>query len=306
MERNSIKEQLCAQAFAELGECYHLWTPEDFELIFTNEDEFKMGMGIVGIAAKLYPDVIIITFELMSNHLHITASGLRASVLAMFGMIKIMLRKMVKSAGRNVDWDKFEAKTRNLNNLEDIRNVIVYDNRNGYVVSPDHSPYSYPWGANKYFFNHDACRLAKSNAVAMTYSYRRQVAHSHIANKMVGLLCFDGYALPLSFCNIALGERMFRDASHYFYKISRSIEQSKDIAKEIGESIFYTDNELYASIASICQKTYGEKVPSRLNSQDKIALAKTMRFEYNASVKQIHRMLKIDIKVVCAALSMKQ
>ena len=297
-------ESLCRLQFSEMGDCFHLWTPENFTIIFTCDEDFKAGMGIIGIAAKLFPDVTIITFEIMSNHLHITAAGEMPGILAMFDAIRKMLMKYVQTRGRHIDWSEFNAGTRKLQTLEDVRNVIVYNNKNGFVVNPSHTPFTYPWGANRYFFNPDAKALALSRASKMTYRQRRSLSHSHASDESPELLMFEGYALPLSFCDIASGEKMFRNASHYFGKLSRSIESSREIAKEIGESVFYNDDDLFAAVCEIVAKMYpGQGLgktssPTLLPAQAKIELAKTMHYDYNATRKQIMRMLKIEASVL--------
>jgi len=298
------KENYCERAFFELGECYHIWTSENFEIIFTDDDDFKIGMDIIGITSKLFPEVRILTFEIMSNHLHLTCAGVLDRILALFETVKDLLKRFAKAKGRTINWDGFVASTRYLDTLADVRNVIVYDNRNGYVVSNRYTPFTYPWGANRYYFNPDACRLAKSFAQTMHIREIRSTSHVRYADSIKGLLKFDGYALPLSFCEIENGERLFRDAPHYFSKISRNIESNVAIAKEIGESIHYTDDELFNAASSLCRKKYGEPIPSRLNADAKIEMAKIMRFEYNASAKQIQRMLKLD-SIILTALFQK-
>lgn len=299
------KESVCSQVFAGLGECYHLWTPENFEIIFSSEEDFKVAMCIVGICAMLFPEVKLLTFQIMSNHLHITAAGAEDRIKALFARIKKMLRKYALSSGKSIDWDRFEAKTRKLESLEDVRNVIVYNNRNGFIVSPEYSPFTYPWGANRFYFNPDAKILAQNNSRNMSFREKRFVSHSHIADEINNLFCYDGYALPISFCDVSAGERLFRDASHYFYKISKNIESNKMIAKEIGENVFYTDDELFAVISAKCKKEYDEPIPSRIGAMEKIRIAKMMRFDFNASDKQIQRMLKLERNTISSFLGAK-
>lgn len=289
-----LKERGCEIAFMELGECYHLWTPENFEIIFTCDDDFKIGMSVIGICARLFPDVRIITFEVMSNHLHITASGDLRRIQDFFLAVKEKLNRSFSTKGRKICWDGFTAKHRLLSELQDLRNVIAYDNRNGFVVSNRYTPFTYPWGANRYYFNPDAKARALEHATPMTVRRLREVSHTKTNDGIKDLLTFEDCALPLSFCDIEAGERLFRDPPHYFNRISKSIESNAVIAKEIGESVYYTDDELYDTVARICSRKYGDAVPSRLPPQAKIEVAKTMSYDYNASAKQIQRMLKLD------------
>ena len=87
----SYKEDRCLQCFNMVKPCYHLWTPENFEIIFRNDAEFAVGMGVMAIVAKCFPDVKILTFELMTNHFHIMASGEEQRLRMMFEQIFIRL-----------------------------------------------------------------------------------------------------------------------------------------------------------------------------------------------------------------------
>ena len=294
------KEALCEAKFHELGECYHLWTPENHEIIFTNQADFKKGMTLFGISARLFADVTILTFELMSNHIHITASGKEDRLIQLFETFKGLVLRWLKNNGRTMRLEKFRARTRRLMTLEDIRNVIVYDNRNGFIVNPEHTPFTYPWGANRYYFSPDSFRLAEQGSKPFSLRERRLISHSRIADGAEGLLLFDGYASPLSFCDIHTGESLFRDASHYFNKLSKSVESNASIAKEIGESIWYTDDELYSIVRKISKERYGAISPAAIAPNDRIGLAKTLHYEFNASAKQLQRMLKLDSSVLNA------
>ncbi len=294
------KEALCEAKFRELGECYHLWTPENHEIIFTSQADFETGMTLFGISAKLFADVTILTFELMSNHIHISASGKVERIIQLFDTFRGLSLKWLKKEGRVMSLDRFFASKRRLMTLEDIRNVIVYDNRNGFIVNPEHTPFTYPWGANRYYFSPDSCRLAGQGSKPFSLRERRLVSHSRIADEIEGLLLFDGYASPLSFCDIHAGEALFRDATHYFNRLSRSVESNALIAKEIGESVWYTDDELYSIVRKISREKYGASSLALIAPNDRIELAKVLHYEYNASSKQLQRMLKLDSSVFMA------
>lgn len=294
----SIKEAECQLTFSMIGECYHLWTPENFEIIFRNDSEFRIGMGIIAIASKCFPDVKIITFEIMTNHIHILASGDEFGIGDMFKFITKCLRRMTEDAGRMMNWGLFKPGIRSLSTLTDVRNVLIYDNRNGFLVHDRYTPFSYPWGANSCYFNPDARKRYSESSVCSTIMDRRSISHSHISDGMQGLKMLDQCFSPFSYCIIETGEKLFRDAAHYFYLLGRNIEQNKEIAREIGESISYTDNELYGAISMRCKAEYGSANPSQIPADAKIQTARLMRFEYNASQKQIQRILRMDAGVL--------
>jgi REP element-mobilizing transposase RayT len=286
-------ERLCQSRFDLLGKCWHLWTPDNYKIIFPDDGSFMKGMGIIAICAALFPDIAILTFELMTNHLHITVAGEEARIREMFSLIKKTLSRTIQ-----IDLTDWDCKLRRIMDLQDARNVITYNNRNGFLVNDDESPFSYRWGANSFYFNREAKARYYESGTSLPFNERRRLMASHKADSVTWLRKTDGYVSPLSFCAIEKGESLFRNASHYFYEISRNIESQKAIAKEIGERIFYTDNELFTVVIKKVRDNYGDIKPSLLPIQAKLEIAKQLHYEYNASNKQIQRMLSMDIKTV--------
>lgn len=125
------QELACESVFHNFGEVYHVYTGEKFEVIFGEDGDFKVGMAVLGICAKLFPHVKILTFQLMSNHIHILASGSEADLRRLFAAFKAMLSRNLSSKDRAVNWDEFEAHFRPVETLNDIRNVVIYINKNG-------------------------------------------------------------------------------------------------------------------------------------------------------------------------------
>ena len=72
----------------------------------------------------------------------------------------------------------------------------------------------------------------------------------------------------------------------------------KEIASLIGESIFYNDIELYSLCSRLAKEQYNTPNPSLVPKDGKIALANTLHYDYNASNKQIVRLLKLEINTV--------
>ena len=187
---------------------------------------------------------------------------------------------------------------RQITTLNDARNVTVYNNRNGFLVCPDFSPFSYPYGANSFYFNPAARDLYQLERKTASNATIERIVKTHVGRAISApVYTVQGQISPLCFCDIGCGERLFRNASHYFNCLSKNVESQKLIAQEIGERIFYSDDELYSLVFSLSMKQY-HFPPSQLPKEAKLQLAKTLHYEYNAGNKQITRLLKIDISIV--------
>lgn len=295
-------EHRCADFFASAPYWWHIWTPESYELVFQNDDDYKAAMFIIGFVAVSFPTVQIVTFQVMSNHLHFTLTGRNNEILEFFQIIRYYLSRYFNKNGRKGILNELDCNYRCIQTLPEARNVVVYNNRNGFLVHPEFSPFTYPWGANSFYFSPMAMKYYEKCKRPFTVRERRSIIHSHSADLLDGVMALDGFAAPPSFCALSLGEGLFRDASHYFNMVSKGIESQKEIAKTIGESIFYTDDELYRIISICCKEKYSQISPALIPAYAKIEMAKMMRFEYNASDKQICRMLKISPSVLAQAI----
>ena len=293
-------EKLCQHYFEKIGTAYHLCTPENHPIIFRNPDDFKKGMSMIGIVAKAHKKVLLMTFELMSNHLHMIIIGKPEDIEEFFRCLKRLLEKNLYSDGNTLDLGGLNMQLHEITTLESLRNAIAYANRNGSVVDRHVSPYTYPWGANKYFFNTEAkCRFEERKR-KITVREKRRMTRSHKYDCMEELHMVDGYVCPLSFCCVTDAENLFRDARHYFTKVSRHIESYDEIAKMIGEQIYYTDDDLFSIVCSWAAKKFGCNIPSQLQKDEKIEMAKLLRREYNADIRKIGRLLKMDMAVLTA------
>ena len=293
-------ENLCQFRFMESGDCFHVCSQENLPILFHNEDEFKAAMNIVAFVAFLFRDIWIYTFEIMDNHFHFALSGKEERVRT---FIKHLVSKLVSNptlSASKKDIEKLSFKIFPVDSLNNIRNVIAYINRNGAVVNPNENVFTYKWGANRFFFNMEARLRFQSCRTVPTSRLKRELFHSDLMAKEENVHILDGYVSPLCYCHISDAEALFRNSRNYFFCVSRNIEASMEIAKSIGESIYYTDDDLFAHISSVCSKKYNGHSVSTLSKEAKIELAKELHFDFNARNKQISRLLKMELRVISA------
>ena len=289
------RESLCLSCYSQAGAVYHACTSENYPLVFRSDSDFKIGMDLFAVCSLRNRQLRILAFELMTNHIHIVIIGLAEDIERFFSEYKKLLARAL-----GVSLDGFCLKLHQISDLENLRNVIAYVNRNGAMVDEDVTVYSYQWGTNRFYFNDEAKLRFNVSARQLKSCDIREITHSRKYDEVKDVMAVDGYASPLSFCDISLGEDMFRSARHYFTKVSRHVESYEQIAKLIGESVYYTDDDLFQIVCSLSRNRYGCNSPTLLPHKEKVELAKTLRTEYNANNKQIQRMLKLDQSVLTA------
>lgn len=277
------------------GNYYHLNTPEDYQLVFANEDQYKIAMAVLALCCRKYSEIVLLAFQFMSNHVHLVLYGTEENIMVFWECFRKNLLRALSAVGGVSDLHGFDPHVQVIETLDNLMNAIAYTNRNAFVVSAYDSPFSYPWGTGRYYFNHDALMRYNSEKKPLRLMQRRGIMHTRDFEDVDGVMLIDGYASPFSFCDIATGEALFQSARNYFLKIARNVEAYTMFAQSIGEKMFYSDEDLFTIVVHICKSKFKVPRPSLLSIDDKLMVAKKLHYDYNASNKQIARILKMTI-----------
>ena len=295
----SEKERGCERIFIDNGPYWHLYTDgTKMQNIFCNEEDFKIGMWC--LAAALFPceSVRVITFELMGNHIHLILAGQKEDCILVFEIFTSRVKQVFAKARRAIDWSKFKMDILPIEDIQALRNEIIYVNRNAFVANPAYTPDSYPWGGGCAYFCPWLKQLKTTSLENMKVNTQRALLHTRDVVPFSKLLEIGGVPFIPSFCDIKLGESMFRDARSYFNSLTRNAEAFSQIASRLKDTIFLTDEELYSVICVHINKEYSVKTPLQLSAQQKIDTARHMHFNYNATNQQLRRMLRLDLSIL--------
>ena len=289
-------EYECESLFLCQGSIWHLYTPGDStNLLFRNREDFIAGMNIMAFSALDYPQLRHFTFELMNNHLHAVIAGDKEVILQFFINFKKRLSRYLLSKERYVDILSIEPAMKPVLDLKSLRYLILYVNRNGYVVNSKVTPFSYPWGANMYFFNPVTRNQNRQYYSDLKVMERRRLCRSHKCDYPDSIYLTDDYISPLCYCDIDTAEKFFRNAHHYMSMITKGIESYSEIAKELGDRTFLSDDEMYSAVANITMRKYNKATLNELTNEERLEMANTLHFDYHASNKQISRIMKLDL-----------
>lgn len=280
-----VKERSCDVSFQSYGPYWHVYTSgKETPLIFNTREDFAFAMNVVA-QAYACSEINILAFEIMGNHFHFVLSADEIQIHQFWSFIR---KKMIKSFPVIKD---VKLSLKPIDNLQSLRNNIIYTNRNGYVADPAHTPFSYPWGTGRYYFND----FPVEHCLSDLHTRQRRLMFRGRDPHLPGQWKFiDGYICPLSFCSIESGMAMFRDAHHYFYLISKNIESNSELASELGGEEFLTDSELFKRLFQIIKSEYGVPQINALGTQQKIDLAIRLRREFHSSNGQIRRLLHLS------------
>lgn len=294
MMRFAEKEIECERLFDANGPFWHLYTDGNvMSDIFCDIDDFKEGMIVLAVCAMLSGKAELVTFELMNNHVHLIMRGMKEDCLLFFKMFKRRLVRCFQRKGRALDWSKFEAQILGIEKLKDLRNEIIYVNRNGYVASRNYTPFSYPWGGGWAYFNPVIELLPIIPAFELGYTKVRELTHFRDAKALAALKFVGDVPFIPSFCRTDIGQSMFQDARSYFHALTRNAEAYSQIAMRLQDSVFLTDDEMFVVAARCAADDFATKLRV-LTPAQKIQLARKLHYDYNASNNQLRRVLNLD------------
>ena len=295
----SEKERFCESMFVNNGPYWHVFTDgTKMQNIFCNEEDFKIGMWCLAAAPHLCKSVRALTFELMGNHVHLILAGQKEDCILAFDIFESRLKQVFAKTGHAIDWSKLKMDILPIEDIQALRNEIIYVNRNAFVTNASYTPDSYPWGGGCAYFNSWLKHVKTTPLGNIKVNSQRALLHTRDVSPFSQLAEVGGMPFIPSFCDIGLGESMFRDARSYFNSLTRNAEAFSQIASRLKDSIFLTDEELYSVICSYINKEYSVKAPSQLSAQQKIDTARHMHFGYNATNQQLRRMLRLDLSIL--------
>lgn len=276
---------------------WHLVTDgRDMPDLFRTDEEFIWGINVLAASACRFPQVKILTFVLMSNHIHIVLSGDGKLCLKMFTLYKWKLSRGLKD--NTTDWNRVRPKLFPVENEYYLKAVIAYVNRNAYVAHTSFTPYNYPWGSAREFFSYkDRRPLKKFTDLRM--KEKKELLHSHDFNEFYNRLRFDDNMVALtSFCHIHLAEQFYDSANDYMSCLMRNVESYSEIAQALKDEVVLTDLEMNKLVYIMVKKEYKVESVVCLTPKQKIAFAIDLKTRYNATRKQIKRLLDMDAKTL--------
>jgi len=297
------KESICNLEFTKAldlyGSLWHYCTPGNLNAsINLTMEDYQFSVNNYALSAA-ESGVAIITDAHMANHTHGLLGGSLEKVSQFENCYLYRENKYLKSIDRDVDLSQFRCDNPiPITDLNMMRNEIVYINRNGYVADSKYTPYSYPWSGGYIYFNHAAQIPRGESFLSINYREKRAVSYRSIISVPQKYRFEKGLILQSSYLEYQLGQAMFRDAHHYFSMLTKNAEAYSESAKRLGDTIILTDEELFNVVCMITKRDHNMVKPQMLPPEAKIATAKILKANYNATNSQIQRILKLPIETV--------
>ena len=240
----------------------YLLTTEHLEngLWFREEADFKVAMNYVAIEAAHHPDVAVLAFTLMSNHVHFVLKGLLERVEGFVNRFKhryaIYYRRKygVKKFLRRNELDVKEIPYDD----EAPEKVIAYTVMNAVAAGICAHPSQYPWGTGHLYFStpttQNASRLKDFSIRAI-----KRITHSDEESLPENWhLVKDGYILPQDYVDVKSVEKyktLYKSKDAAFAgrlnKMTKRLPSNIDILSGIPQSKLLVEMSRYQKIYAV-------------------------------------------------------
>ena len=287
------------RVFREEGPFWHLHTkPLETGVIFENDIDRAVALVYVAIASKTV-GVDILAYALMSNHFHFILRGDEDKCRAFFGLVKARLSLYFSRHGRPRALKAVEDPDPTpITTLKQLQDEIAYVIRNPYVVRVDVNPLAWPWCSGFLYFNPLLDQIRVRPTSRLTLNEKRKLLKSRNVELPDGLTWVDGCVFPGSFVNYPLAELMFQNARQFTITVFKNVEAQVETALRLGERPAVNDDEMLSASLRLCRDDYGVKGPSHLSEEQKIDLARKLKYDYYASNGQVSRFTTLPVATV--------
>lgn len=274
----------------------YLLTTEHLEtyLWFRDDEDFRVAMNYIAIQAACCPEVAVLAFILMSNHVHIVLRGRYSDVLdfvnqfkhrySIYYRHKYGVKEFLRRNGVDIKYVPYEN--------EAVGRVIAYVQMNCVAANICAHPSMYPWGTGSTFFGHS--RFSGKSLGAMSARARERILHSDCSIlPMHWAINEYGYISPREYVDFRAVEGCFGSPKRMQYFLSSSSKARKRLDIAENNLPAFRDQSILSMLPDLCRSLFRKESFGTLSEVEKSELVRQIRFRFSADANQIARVCGI-------------
>ena len=264
-------------------------------LWFRDDEDFRVAMNYVAIQAASSPEVAVLAFILMSNHVHFVLKGRREDVLGFINQFKHRYSLYYRR--------KYGRKEFLRKNGTDVKPVpcedeaperaLAYVQANCVAANICSHPSQYPWGTGNTFYN--SCKPTGKLLCDLSERMRERLLRSNnVALPETWLICEDGYIKPENYVDVACVEDIFRSPKRMNYFLNNSSKAKKRLESADDNLPAFRDQAILAVLPDLLRSLFQKSSFEELNNQEQSEFARQIRFRFSADATQIARLCGVS------------
>lgn len=265
--------------------------------IFKSREDFISGMNDIAICVLGF-DVRILCFCLMSNHFHFLLYGTAEECRRFSDEYKRRCAiRMRRATGEVHGLKDVDIQIDKVDSQEYLENVIAYILRNPLAAGILVMPYHYPWSSAAIYFtgNLEQCGV-KLNELSERKRFR--TLRSRVALPDHYLIDESGMIPPSCYVDAETVEKIFRHPSRLMILLAKRVENDVEIKQGIAGQVSMTDQEMLTQMQELIVKEFRKDSIVQLTMAQRLKLCALLKRNFNAGVKQIARVTRLDPDVV--------
>ena len=275
---------------------YYLVTTDHLEtaLWFREQGDFVVGMNHVAVQAALRPDVFVLAFILMSNHVHFVLYATKKEARAFVEAIKCRysqylyrkygVRELLRR--NHVDVREIDAD----NDPEALERTIAYVQMNCVEARICAHPSQYLWGTGNIFFSAKSVSMSAKPIGSLSHRARERLLHSDCPDiPDTWLVSEAGFILPESYVKVNSVERIYRTPNrlNFFYNNSSKARKRLETGEEHLPA--FKDQTILQTLPDLCRSLFSKGTFSELSKPEQKEMLRQLRFRFSANVNQLAR-----------------
>jgi hypothetical protein len=189
-----------------------------------------------------------------------------------------------------------------LDTQEYLENAIAYVLRNPLAARIIMMPYFYEWSSISAYFR-GSSQLHGLPLNSLSIRKRREMLRTrHDVVPDHFMLSPQGFIHPACYIAADEVEKIFRHPSRLMMLLAKKVENEFEVASGATHQIKMTEAELKTQVLELVRNEFGVNSLAQLSADDRLRLCLLMRRNFNSSVKQIARILRLSQSVVASVL----
>ena len=262
--------------------------------MFQDESDFIAGVNRIGICC-LRTGVKVIAYVLMDNHVHFVLYGTMPECKRFITLYKQLTGTWIHvKYGLNDYLKQLSANILLLDTEERLLNTIAYIDRNPVVAGYRYLPTEYPWGSARYVFKDSREDDDTKPLSSMSRRSQRILLSTRVAIPAEWRINTMGMLCPDSFLDASVIESYFKTPVRYSYFLAKKLEGVVEQEIETSQKTLIPDIELREIVRKMILQDYGKDNVTDLDVHDRLSVARTLRYRYASTIKQISRIVHLD------------
>ena len=262
-------------------------------VLFSSEEHFIAGMNRVAFCRISVPEVVVIAFVLMDNHVHFILHGTYSDCMKFMGQYRKLTEMWLANnypAERNKDW---EYDCWLIPNKEMLQEKICYVLRNPMSAGIPVLPTSYRWGSGPLMFSGGFSLWGKPEPIGVISEYQRRKRYgTKLEIPSDWMASGNDLIYPGSYVDYKRAEMAFGGISGFMYELNK---KNEDVINQemYGNEISLTDSDVISILVSVSKSEFGEQDLSLLTIQQRLDLCRLARKSHGINLKQLGRVLHL-------------